>query len=100
MKILEFIWTLILFAGEVYLIYLIIKKDVMKQPIPMGGKVITSVCIALLQIIGIIAYYFWARKRLTRWFGYEDTVQQVPTGLNSKESNPDNIDVKEVFNDL
>ena len=42
--------------------------DILKKPITLPGKVLTTVAVLLTSWIGILVYYLWARHHLTEWF--------------------------------
>ena len=42
--------------------------DILKQNISTAGKIIVSVLVLLTSWVGLLAYYFWARQNLTKWF--------------------------------
>ena len=42
--------------------------DILKKPISMGGKIITSILVLITSWIGLAVYYFYAKDHLTEWF--------------------------------
>jgi hypothetical protein len=42
--------------------------DILKKPITLPGKVLTTVAVLLTSWLGILVYYLWARHHLTEWF--------------------------------
>lgn len=42
--------------------------DILKKPISMGGKIITSVLVLITSWIGLAVYFLYAKDHLTEWF--------------------------------
>ena len=42
--------------------------DILKKPISMGGKIISSVLVLITSWIGLLVYYLYAKNHLTEWF--------------------------------
>ena len=42
--------------------------DIIKKPISLVGKIITSVLVLLTSWIGLVVYYLYAKDHLTEWF--------------------------------
>lgn len=57
---------LIYLAGLICAIWCVL--DILKKPITLPGKVLTTVVVLLTSWIGIAVYYFWARHHLVEWF--------------------------------
>ncbi len=42
--------------------------DILKKPISMGGKIITSILVLITSWIGLAVYFLYAKDHLTEWF--------------------------------
>jgi len=42
--------------------------DIIKKPISLVGKIITSVLVLATSWIGLLVYFLYAKNHLTEWF--------------------------------
>ena len=59
-------------ASIVYIIGIVLSViavlDILKKPISMMGKIVTSVLVLLTSWIGLAVYFLYAKDHLTEWF--------------------------------
>ena len=59
-------------ASIVYIIGIVLSViavlDILKKPISMVGKIVTSVLVLLPSWIGLAVYFLYAKDHLTEWF--------------------------------
>jgi len=59
-------------ASIVYIIGIVLSViavlDILKKPISMVGKIVTSVIVLLTSWIGLAVYFLYAKDHLTEWF--------------------------------
>ena len=59
-------------ASIVYIIGIVLSViavlDILKKPISMVGKIVTSVLVLLTSWIGLAVYFLYAKDHLTEWF--------------------------------
>ena len=58
--------TIIYIAGLVLAIVAVF--DIIKKPISLVGKIITSVIVLATSWVGLAVYYLYAKDHLTEWF--------------------------------
>ena len=57
--------TIIWLAGIFCSIWCVL--DIFKKPISIVGKLIMTVIVLATSWLGLILYYFWARRHVTSW---------------------------------
>jgi hypothetical protein len=59
-------------ASLIYIIGVVLSiiavLDILKKPISMGGKIITSILVLITSWIGLAVYFLYAKDHLTEWF--------------------------------
>lgn len=58
--------TIVYIVGLVLAVLAVL--DILKKPISMGGKIISSVLVLITSWIGLLVYYLYAKNHLTEWF--------------------------------
>ena len=58
--------TLIYIIGVVLAIIAVL--DILKKPISLVGKIISSVLVLAFSWLGLLVYYLYAKDHLTDWF--------------------------------
>ena len=59
-------------ASLIYIIGVVLSiiavLDILKKPISLVGKIISAVLVLAFSWVGLLVYFLYARKRLTKWF--------------------------------
>jgi hypothetical protein len=58
--------SIIYIAGIVLSVLAVL--DILKQPISMGGKIITAILVLITSWIGLLVYFLYAKNHLAEWF--------------------------------